>query len=193
MFDEATIDEHIVTFKRELTLHTSDEIVERRIIFGDSLVLEPVKYRDLRAAIANNFDINANEVLLVGSAKLGFSIAPHKQYRHFGDSSDLDVAIVSSDLFDKFWKAVYSLWKQKVFWENENDFKKYLFQGWIRPDKLPNAKSFKMGDDWWDYFRELTKSNRFGPYKITGALYKDWDYLQGYQNFSVQNCKDKLQ
>ena len=192
MIEESIINEHIISFKQDLKLHSSEEIVQRRIISGDSIILEARTYHELRTSIAENFQIHANEVVLVGSAKLGFSIAPYKEYRHFGDSSDLDLAIVSSDLFDKFWKAVYNLWKQKVFWENEHDFKKYLFQGWIRPDKLPNAKSFAMGDSWWEYFRELTKTNKFGPYKITGALYKDWDYLQGYQNYSVQICKDKL-
>ncbi len=186
------IDEHIKTFKEDLNALSSSEIVQKRIIFGECVIIERNAYHQLRAKVGAKFNVHPNEVIVVGSAKLGFSIAPQKRYQHFGDKSDIDVAIVSSALFDSFWKNVYNLWKEKVLWDTETDFKKYLFQGWIRPDKLPNSKNFLIGDDWWEFFRTLTSSGEFGPYKIRGALYKDYDYLQGYQNFAVQYCKDQI-
>jgi len=186
------VDERIAQFKEQLSKLTSQQIVQKEIIFGDCAVLESGLYHTLREKVALNFKIHPNEVLVVGSAKLGFSIAPHKKYRYFGNNSDIDVVIVSPNLFDLFWKNVYNLWREKIIWESENDFKKYLFQGWIRPDKLPNSKNFQLSNDWWEFFRNLTSTGDFGPYKINGAIYKDWNFLEGYQNFAVQYCKDQL-
>lgn len=186
------IDDHINSFKEDLSALSSSQIVQKRIIFGECAIIQSNAYYQLREKVGLKFNVHPNEVIVVGSAKLGFSIAPHKRYLPFGDKSDIDVAIVSSILFDNFWKSVYLLWKEKVLWETETDFKKYLFQGWIRPDKLPNTKSLAITAEWWDFFRILTTSGDFGPYKIRGAIYKDYDFLQGYQNFAVQYCKDQI-
>lgn len=186
------VNEHINSFMEDLRNLSSSQVVKKRIIFGDCVIINTDYYHQLREKIGAKFKVHPNEVMVVGSAKLGFSIAPQKRYQPFGDKSDIDVAIVSSDLFDSFWKSVYNLWSEKILWENELDFKKYLFQGWIRPDKLPNSKNFEQGANWWEFFRTLTSSGEFGPYKIRGAIYKDFDFLQGYQNFAVQYCKDYI-
>lgn len=192
MLDLSKIEDEINAFKEGLRNLSSSEVVQKRIIFGECQILDRDAYHQLRAKVAEKFDIHPNEVLVVGSAKLGFSIAPQKQYKPFGDTSDIDVVIVSSRLFDSFWKSVYHLWKEKILWDKESDFKKYLFQGWVRPDKLPISKKFQLTDDWWEFFRTLTSSGEFGSYKINGAIYKDWDFLEGYQNFAVQICKEQL-
>jgi len=192
MVEDSKIIQEIALFKQELLQTTSSKRVQKRIIFGDCLMLNKDAYHALRATVGGHFGVHPNEVLVVGSAKLGFSIAPKKRYQIFSETSDIDVVIVSSQLFDSFWKAVFQLWNEKVLWPQEESFKKYLFKGWIRPDKLPQSENFHQYATWWEFFRQLTSSGSFGPYKIAGAIYKDWDFLQGYQKFAVQNCKDLL-
>lgn len=192
MIETSLIDEEILKFKEELKGMSASELVQKKLIFGECQILDKERYFLLRLKVARNFNVHPNEVLVVGSAKLGFSIAPHKKYRHFGNESDIDVVIVSEKLFSSIWTGVYSAWKDKVIWESEIEFKKYLFQGWIRPDKLPPSNKFDIAKKWWEFFREITYTNEFGPYKITGALYKDWEFLEGYQNFAVQYCKDEI-
>jgi hypothetical protein len=48
---------------------------------------KPPRYYSLKAAVAEQFQIHPNEIIVVGSAKLGFSIAPTKRYRAFGETS----------------------------------------------------------------------------------------------------------
>ena len=192
MIQNDTIENKILDFKGELAKYSATEIVQKRLIFGECQILDSDQYLMLRITVAKFFNIHPNEVIVVGSAKLGFSIAPHKKYKVFGDSSDIDVVIVSDSLFSKIWSSIYTAWKNKVFWEKELDFKDYLFQGWIRPDKFPPSKSFTYSDEWWEFFREATSSGKFGPYKISGALYKDWNFLEHYQNSAVQLCKDEF-
>ena len=129
---------------------------------------------------------------MVGSAKLGFSIAFNKRYRVFCDSSDIDMVLLSPSLFDKIWKEVYSYESQKNFWPESSEFKEYLFKGWIRPDKLPKSDIFTLGNEWFEFFRGLTSSGRYGRFNIRAGLYKDWHFLEGYQSICVEQCKFEL-
>ena len=145
------------------------------------------EYQELKKNVSSNFNVSEDQVLVVGSAKLGFSLSPKKLYRKFNDSSDIDVVIVSSELFDNVWKSVYHLVQEKVYWETFASFKEYHFDGWIRPDLLPPSSQFKLAKDWWEYFRKLTSSGLFGNYKISGALYKDWEFVEGYHLNNIEN------
>jgi hypothetical protein len=129
-------------------------------------------------------------------AKLGFSIAPEKRYRSFGEESDLDIAIVSPVLFEQLWKdlqthvsSVDCMWHEA----DSKRFRKYFFRGWIRPDLMPFSKSFKLRTEWFEFFTRLTNSERFGPYKISAGLYRDWFFFEQYQSICIQQCKQELE
>jgi len=187
------IKDRIKNFKELLKSNEASYLVRKNIIFGSCAVIDDDQYLELRSNVAKQFSIHPNEVLVVGSAKLGFSTAPHKRYRGFSDSSDIDVVIVNSKLFDDIWYLVYQSWKNKVLWECERDFQKYMFRGWLRPDFFPASNSMAISKAWWEYFRELTASGRFGQYKLSGAIYKDWNYIEQYQSGAIAQCKENLE
>lgn len=186
------VEERLKEFKTDLNNLTPIQIVRKHIIFGECCELSRQDYFDLRSNVAKKFALHPNEVLVVGSAKLGFSIAPEKEYELFSDKSDIDVVLVSSKLFDKYWNQVFSYKKENPYW-NENRFITYLFQGWIRPDKFPQSKLFPLGKDWWEFFQNMTSSGRYGKYKIAGGLYQSFFFLENYQQISIQKCKKKLE
>ena len=66
-------------------------------VFKDS----PMKYVIFREKVADQFQIGSQDVCIVGSAMLGFSPSPHKYGTPFADNSDVDVVIVSDDLFHR--------------------------------------------------------------------------------------------
>lgn len=129
---------------------------------------------------------------MVGSCKLGFSIAPNKRYRHFGESSDVDIVVVSESLFDNLWEKLHYYADHGGYWERLQEFKNYLFNGWIRPDKLPPSNSFEMASEWWEFFNELSRSGAYSSFKVRGAIYKNWYFLESYQLRSVSACKDEI-
>ena len=73
---------------------------------------------DYRLIVSESFGISFNSVLMVGSGKLGFSMSPpdvqnpskSKLFLPFNDNekirkvSDLDIAIISGDIFHEYWK-----------------------------------------------------------------------------------------
>lgn len=125
---------------------------------------------------------------MVGSGKLGFSIVNSKRYRPFSDTSDIDVAIISPILFDAIWHNVYDYSFSGGYWPEEKAFKEYLFRGWIRPDKLPPSHKFALCKDWWDFFRSITSTGRYGPYKISAGLYRNWHFLETYLSVCINEC-----
>jgi len=154
------------------------------------MLLSDDAYFALRSTIARKYDVHPNDVLVVGSAKLGFSIAPRKQYRPFCDESDVDVVIVSEGLFSTIWQRVHQYEDSGGYWEGGPAFKEYLFNGWIRPDKFPRAKAFEICYEWWEFFKALAASGDYTPYKIRAALYKNWYFLESYQMRAVSACAD---
>jgi len=186
---EEAIEDRRARFKEDLRRHSANSIVDRHVIFGDSYILNKDSYFDLKEQIAAHFDIHPPQVVMVGSGKLGFSIAHSKRYRSFGETSDLDIAIVTPNLFDRIWEEVFKAKGTIGYWPGENDFSTYLARGWIRPDKLPPARKFKIANDWWELFDSLAASGNFGRYKIRGGIYRDWVFLKGYQNLAVLGCQ----
>jgi hypothetical protein len=183
-----SVEDDVKAFRADLQRREVGDFVQRHITSGDCVALSGPLYFDLRAQVAQQFELHVSEVLIVGSAKLGFSIAPDKRYRPFGETSDIDVVMCSSALFDAFWKDVFDYWSRGENWAGLADFRKYLFRGWMRPDKLPPENSFRRSQEWWEFFRRLTSGRAFGPYKIAGALYKSWYFLESYQQRCVRAC-----
>jgi hypothetical protein len=190
---ERAIEERRTRFKIDVQKLPASSVVDRHIIFGDSYILHKDSYFYLKEQIADHFKIHPPQVVMVGSGKLGFSIAHPKRYRSFGETSDLDIAIVAPNLFDRVWEEVFKARGNLGYWPGETVFSSYLARGWIRPDKLPPARVFEIANDWWKFFDSLAASGSFGRYKIRGGLYRDWAFLKGYQNVAVLGCKGDLE
>jgi hypothetical protein len=78
------MDEEIRRFQSELRVRNARDICRRFLTFGSCRQLAEEAYFNLKAAVAEKFEIHPNEVIVVGSTKLGFSIVPEKRYRPFG-------------------------------------------------------------------------------------------------------------
>lgn len=61
----------------------------------------PMKYMVFREQVADRFQVGYQDVCVVGSAKLGFSPSPQKFGKVFAEESDVDVVIISDELFDQ--------------------------------------------------------------------------------------------
>jgi hypothetical protein len=79
---------------------------------------------------------------IIGSGKTGFSLSPHKFGAVFCDESDIDVVVVSEEIFDALWLELlrfprYRL-KQLREWERDRieDHEHEIFWGRIWPHHL---------------------------------------------------------
>jgi hypothetical protein len=144
------LQERIRVFREDLRTLQVGVIVQKYITFGDCYILEQPTYFELKRRVAKQFHIHPSEILVVGSGKLGFSLVESKRYRLFGETSDIDVAIISPLLFERLWHETFEYWRSKAYWPEQKKFKEYFFRGWLRPDKLPPANSFEAGRVCWN-------------------------------------------
>lgn len=157
-------------------------------------------YFEFRNRIADHFKIGFHEVLIVGSGKLGFSYYKCKPFNY---DSDIDVAIVNEKLFEDYYAKIcdyqYELdRKYKTIDRGEmsmySSFLQYLVKGWMRPDKLPT--SFKVDllkKEGFNFFNSISYDrSEVGNYQVTGALYKNYGYLEKYYVENIEKYYHSL-
>jgi hypothetical protein len=99
-------------FKVDILAHNANYIIQQYITHGSPYVLEETLYFQLKEAVATHFKIHPTHVFMVGSGKLGFSIKPSRRYQEFGETSDIDLAIISIEVFESIWKGVFQYYSE---------------------------------------------------------------------------------
>lgn len=82
-------------------IETHQVLAKVFLLEGTPFVFEssPMKYVIFREQVAERFGVGSQDVCIVGSAKLGFSVSPIKFGVPFKDTSDVDVVVISEPLF----------------------------------------------------------------------------------------------
>lgn len=194
LVDDSDISSRIEKFKDILGSHEHEEvIVQKHIVHGTPYVFrnDEDKYFDLKREIATHFSTHYTNIHMVGSAKLGFSIAPQKLWQPFTIESDIDIAIVSTRLFEKSWGSIHDFNIELTNRTGNQDkkygqFIDYLFKGWIRPDLFPFKYPLKT--EWFDFFKSISYKN-YGPQKITGALYHSFNFFEKYHIANIAKMR----
>jgi len=175
-------------FKEDLKNLSSINLIRKYIYTAQPELLDYAQHYQLKNEICEHFRVPFNDVIMVGSAKLGFSIKPEKRFELFSEDSDIDLAVVSTSLFEQVWQEAFLYKQSKSDWPQSEKFFRYLSQGWIRPDKLPSSQFFNFTGEWWDFFNQLTTSGKYGPYKIRAGLYHSSFFLEEYQKICIEQC-----
>lgn len=178
-------------FKSDVSVLRSSDLINKYYLSGPAFALDDDRHYRLRSDVSKYFTVEFTDVFLVGSAKLGFSIKPSRRFLPFGDKSDLDLVIVSKLLFENIWKEVFTFEKTGGYWPKMDAFKRYHFQGWIRPDMLPLDKAFPITRHWWSFFEDLSAAGHFGPYKVRGGLYYSRAFFDSYQQICFDECRSE--
>ncbi len=176
-------------FRRDLKTLSSKGVFRRHIVLRNSAILSDDQYYNLKESICTQYKVNFTDVLMVGSAKLGFSIKPTRRWGVFSDESDIDIAIVNKGLFESFWLDLYEYSRSGAFWPEFLNFQNFFFRGWIRPDKFPPSRMFKRSLDWWEFFNETARSRKYNDYPIRAGLYYNWNFLESYQCLCIEQCQ----
>lgn len=151
---------------------------------------------DFKMLVSQAFDISFNNVVMVGSAKLGFSIAPENSLRDFiidGESpSDIDIAIISPQLFDYFWRLFrksYSIINKRFY----KYISRGIYRGYISDIDLKRIDECR--EVWIKNSSICTKSlqqNMYFRHEIHYRIYRDWKDLEEYHIQSLEQLKEEL-
>jgi len=177
--------------KRIVASSSVSETVNSYILTSDPICFngkDSIIY-ELRKMLADHFDVHLKNIEIVGSGKLGISLnpSPARYGKKFNKNSDIDLVIVSGELFDIAWHELVKKESSMFGREQEKITSCYenISKGIISPDKLPNKMEFSK--KWWSIFSSLSSIEKFEKRKIRGRLFKDWWFVEKY--YSIQLAK----
>jgi predicted nucleotidyltransferase len=151
------------------------------------------KILDLKEAIAFHFKIHSRNIEIAGSSKLGISLNNARFGQPFGKDSDIDLIVVSSELFDIAWHELLKLdWEYASLFPKDrtalDDCYKALHKGFISSDRLPNKTEFY--NNWWKIFSRLSNDDKFEKRKIRGRLFKSWLFVEKYYSIKLDELRN---
>ncbi len=149
---------------------------------------EPTFKRLLAQELRHAFGLELHpfQLIVCGSAHLGFSPVPKKLGNPFNPvESDIDVAVVSSELFDRWWTELQQSEQVPVALPRVAED---LFWGFINPVNVNSIS--EIGRKWWDVFGKLRTDRAKG---VRGRLYRSYWSMQIYHKHAIDGGRKKLQ
>lgn len=173
------------------------EIADR--FFSGSPVMafsaDPISQIDIFEAIKNNFKVPYSSIRVAGSARIGYSA--HKKRDFKPGSSDLDIAIVSHELFSELLSEVSRVsrgFKDISGFEVRDEisdserFKSYLTKGMIMTKYMPSCPRRSNINSFFHRL-QVAHSKLFG--KITMAVYLDDIFYIQKQKSYISNLSNE--
>lgn len=197
-------------FKRILVDQDLDSIVKHYLFAGLPFVFrkDPTGFDLMRKHLCDELSLNLADITVVGSAKIGFSLSPYNFPRSFTSTSDIDVVVVDSNLFDEVWFTMLRWhyprrtdrlpetdWTWKIERANE------LYWGWFLPDRIRfSGLSFPgvlaplrdISVRWFNAFQSLSVYPQLASWRISGRLYRTWDHAREYHRDGLRQIRDRI-
>lgn len=199
----------LIEFK-QACLGSSAEIIAQKYLIEGSSYFFSLYYNDhdeylFKKDLAKSLNVHLRDICIVGSAKLGFSIKPDKfqpgfyPFKCFDEDfdkgikdkkSDIDVAVISNELFDRQMLNIYkhtSCYQELI---NKGEIKSlgsYMLKGWVFPKVLP--KSYQLDGD---YLIMRNKYEKLYGREINIGIYKSWYYFEEYHRNNINNLSLNL-
>lgn len=167
---------------------------------------EPTKWDTFRDVLVSRLQVSRENIRVVGSARFGFSLKPWNNLRSFSDTSDIDVIIVSSSMFDHLWLAllnaayprppvIQKLGGWRATRRNE------VYTGWLTPLEIHlDARIFgskakpvlEFNTRWFNSFKEASRHPPRRHKDVNGRLYRTWEHAELYHLDSLAALRKSL-
>ena len=135
-------------------------------------------YDGFKTYMAKKFDVPSNNIFIVGSALLGFSLSPKKNYKAFDDTSDIDIVIVDEELYKKYWDKLFDDYSRSILsGDKYTKIAKDVFKRFIdTKDRYYQGKKeyIKLKKQTDDYAKDLQIKFHF-PEEIGYRIYKSFN------------------
>ena len=152
---------------------------------------------DFKMTISESMGISFNSIMIVGSSKVGYSLSPkEKTFAPFcADEkggrkvSDIDVAIISSELFSYFWKLFRTSYSAKYNCTYQGLYNE-IYRGYINEKKILNVDPCRQA--WIQISAESKKllaDKLFIKHEITYRIYKSWEDFEEYNLKNISDLK----
>jgi hypothetical protein len=197
-------------FKEALAESPLAAVVQQHVFRGLPYVFrdEPASNNLLIGHLCGELSVLEQNVVVVGSAKIGFSMNPDSFPREFSDTSDIDVIVVSDVLFDRVWMTLLE-WQYPRRGINlgriEDEWarfrRKEIYWGWLVPNEIRyEGLSFpdtlkplrNISAKWFNTFQGLSLYPEFARRQVSGRLYRTWEHALRYHTDGLRRIRDRI-
>lgn len=190
-----------IEYKEDLLKISVEEVYNKYIIGGDVWYFKDKYgenwfdiYDQFKIFISKKLEVHYNDIAIAGSAKLGFSLNPTKNFRLFNEESDIDIIVISRKYFYLFWDSYRRDSYAEVRTPNFNKvcfgiFRKYIIFDGFKKNNL-------------DYLKWLKKTQGFEKnlqleFEIENSIhyriFESWDAAKDYYIASIVKSKKIIQ
>lgn len=190
-----------IEYKGDLLKIPVEEVYNKYIIGGDVWYFKDKYgenwfdiYDQFKIFISKKLEVHYNDIAIAGSAKLGFSLNPTKNFRLFNEESDIDIIVISRKYFYLFWDSYRRDSYAEVRTPNFNKvcfgiFRKYIIFDGFKKNNL-------------DYLKWLKKTQGFEKnlqleFEIENSIhyriFESWDAAKDYYIASIVKSKKIIQ
>lgn len=155
-----------------------------------------VSWIDWKTKLANLLEVDPYDVVLTGSAALGYSLNPEKNYKRFDHTSDIDCGVIAPHHFEVAWRYLRQMrpsWlslpsasKRAIATHQKN----YIFSGTIAADVVLPLLPF--GPTWQSALDEMAQCPPTVGREVKLRIYKDYDALRSYQARGIERLRAGL-
>lgn len=197
-------------FKGILSARSDEALVREHVLGGQPHVFTdwPEGFDLMRSHLRARLGTSEDSIVVVGSAKLGFSLNPDRFGQRFSDQSDVDVVVVDARLFDELWHSLLrwdyprrrtQLGMQSREWAS--DRRREFFSGWCEPAALrfeglvfPEVlKPVRdLSTKWFNAFKSLSQHPQMASREFLGRLYRTWEHAVLYYADGVRQLRQAL-
>lgn len=197
-------------FEKDLRTRSLEWVANHYIFEGTPYIFRdrPEIVNMLSTHLSRQLELSSENIRIIGSAKVGFSLSPDNFPREFSNTSDIDVLVVDEKLFDEIWMSVLNwhyprrlsgLGRVDSCWMSarRND----LYWGWFHPDRikykglsLPEVlKPLRdISTSWFNAFRSLSRYPEFSGRHVSGRLYRSWSHARLYHLDALRKIKETV-
>lgn len=187
----------VQTAKRAAATSKPEAFVHEWMLSSNPFAFRNAKgsYAEFRAELSQILGIHAGEMTMVGSGQLGFSLKPDQLLRRFREESDLDVVIVSSELFDAAWRDLLTH-STSVRSLDEADRRRFrrtqenFFAGYLRPDLLPSGAA--LAKEWFPKLAGRFRSPVAARHPVKAWLFKSWWHMERFYSDGLARVQPEL-
>jgi hypothetical protein len=187
-------------------LQTKDhaQVVRDHLLTGDPHVFSttPSLYFDLKAFLASQLSVPPEDVRIIGSAMMGYSLSPDSYGRAFLPSSDVDVVVVDSRWFDTIWDLLLDWrypWHLRKWPPRDHEWAVARLEDFICGSCTPHRIRYRglkgdhlieplrdISNKWFDTLKSLGNQPGLRGREYNGRLYRTWDHAIRYHVYGLR-------
>lgn len=154
------------------------------------------QYVAWKRQLAKCLEVDSACITVVGSAAVGVSLSPHKNFRAFDAHSDVDVAVISHYHFTQSWRYLRMNLTRRLSVDQrtrnawDEHVSKYIYWGTIATDRLLGVLPF--GRQWLDAKKTMAMLEPSVGRDVNLRIYVDYESLRAYQLNSIKQAHESL-